>query len=149
VQGARVDHPDGLYDPLRYLRWLRAGTAAALPRGSLYLVVEKILAGYEHLSEDWPIQGTNGYEFCNAVNGLLVEPQAEQPLTRTYTRFTAETVDFGELLYLCNKLIMRVALTSELNVLASRMAESDPATRDFSLNRLREALVKIVACFPV
>jgi (1->4)-alpha-D-glucan 1-alpha-D-glucosylmutase len=47
---------------------------------------------------------------------------------------------------------MRVSLASELNVLAwelNRISESDRRTRDFTLNKLREAIGEVVACFPV
>jgi (1->4)-alpha-D-glucan 1-alpha-D-glucosylmutase len=47
---------------------------------------------------------------------------------------------------------MRNLLSSELQVLAtelSRIAETDPHTRDFTLDALHDALTEIVACFPV
>ncbi|HUK16961.1 MAG TPA: alpha-amylase family glycosyl hydrolase, partial [Bryobacteraceae bacterium] len=63
VTGLRVDHIDGLWDPLCFLRRLRS--KAADP--DLYLVVEKILGRDEELPRDWPVQGTTGYEFLNTV----------------------------------------------------------------------------------
>ncbi len=45
IDGLRVDHPDGLRDPLEYLERLRA----LLPRGRIY--VEKILDTEERLPE--------------------------------------------------------------------------------------------------
>jgi (1->4)-alpha-D-glucan 1-alpha-D-glucosylmutase len=47
---------------------------------------------------------------------------------------------------------MRNLLSSELHVLASeisRIAESDPRTRDYTLDALHDALAEVVACFPV
>ena len=70
------DHIDGLLDPKGYLLRLREQA----PR-SFYLVVEKILARHEVLREDWPIEGTTGYEFPNLVLGLLVDPLGEEGFT--------------------------------------------------------------------
>ncbi len=39
------------------------------------IVVEKILTRDEPIPRDWPIDGTVGYEFLNALNGLFVDPE--------------------------------------------------------------------------
>ncbi|MDP9406248.1 MAG: alpha-amylase family glycosyl hydrolase, partial [Actinomycetota bacterium] len=67
VDGLRVDHPDGLADPGRYLRRL------AQRSGGVWTVVEKITHPGE-LLPDWDTAGTTGYEFCNDVLGLCVDP---------------------------------------------------------------------------
>ena len=64
--GLRVDHVDGLYDPLGYLARLR-GEA-----GNLYLTVEKILGVDEELPADWPVEGTTGYDYLNVLNGIFL-----------------------------------------------------------------------------
>ncbi|HZC02184.1 MAG TPA: malto-oligosyltrehalose synthase, partial [Gammaproteobacteria bacterium] len=160
LDGLRIDHPDGIYDPVRYFKWIQgyfsseAGTADE-PQGSgppLYIVVEKILASYERLPADWPVQGTTGYDFANLVNGLFVDTAARDKLDHIYTAFIGEQTDFDELLYRCKKHIVKVVLASELNVLAnqlSRLAQADWRTRDFTLHSLRSALAETVACFPV
>ncbi len=71
IHGWRIDHPDGLYDPRGYLEWLRA-RLGEIGRPELYIVVEKILAAHEHLPRGWPVQGTTGYDFAGAVNGVFV-----------------------------------------------------------------------------
>jgi (1->4)-alpha-D-glucan 1-alpha-D-glucosylmutase len=164
VQGLRVDHPDGLYDPRQYfarLQGMVSGPGAREPPGArrttgrepvLYVVAEKILAAYEHLPETWPVHGTTGYEFSNLVGGLLVDPRGGKALERTYQWFVGERIDPDELVYACKKLIMRVSLASELNVLAShlsRIAAADRYTCDYTLSSLRDALAEVVACFPV
>ena len=83
LDGLRIDHIDGLLDPKRYFDDLRA----ASPR-PFYLVVEKILAAHEQLREDWPIEGTTGYDFTNLVLGALIDPAAEASFTDIYRRFT-------------------------------------------------------------
>jgi (1->4)-alpha-D-glucan 1-alpha-D-glucosylmutase len=164
VNGLRIDHPDGLFDPGDYLRRLQARIAEVLgiPIGRIsrdvdasrpiYLTLEKILAGYEYLPEDWPIHGTTGYEFGNLVNGLFVYGPAEKVIERTYSRFIGREVDFPALVIECRKLIIRTALASELNVLANMLdsiSEADRRTRDYTTIALRDAIAEVVACFPV
>ena len=158
VDGLRIDHPDGLFDPAQYFTDLQtqlaardSGTEAAqAPR--LYMVVEKILAAYERLPQDWPVHGTTGYEFARLVSGLFVCPENEHKLDRIYQRFIGRPMEFEATLYECKKLIARSLLSSELTVLANQLdaiAQSSRSTRDFTLNGLREALTETVACFPV
>lgn len=155
VEGLRIDHPDGLYDPAEYYQRLTRSLqpiSAADTVLPIYLVVEKILAPFEHLPKEWPVHGTTGYDFTNLVNKLFVESSAEKHLLRTYRRFTSITEDFETILYHSKKRIMRLSLASELNVLANRLdrlSELNWQTRDFTLNNLREALSEVAACFPV
>jgi (1->4)-alpha-D-glucan 1-alpha-D-glucosylmutase len=157
VTGLRIDHPDGLHDPVAYYRRLQEqiappGSAGDGGREPLYVVVEKILAAHEHLPESWPVHGTTGYEFANLVSGLGVDSTSERELDRLFSRFVGRRIDFDELLYERKKLIMRVSLSGELHVLANqldRVSEGDWHTRDFTLTALRDALVEVVASFPV
>ncbi len=150
LDGLRLDHPDGLYDPEAYFCKLieqcsRVGRAP-------YLVVEKILAVHEDLRNSWPVHGTTGYEFTNLLNGLFVATNNAKQMERLYKRFVGAQVNFDDLLYQSKKLIMKTALSGELNVLAnllSKIAEADRHTCDYTLNGLRSALAEIVAYFPV
>lgn len=69
IDGLRIDHPDGMRDPARYFARLQERA------GGRWMVVEKITAPAEPL-RDWPVAGTTGYEFCNQVLGLFVDPEA-------------------------------------------------------------------------
>ena len=69
LDGLRVDHPDGLRDPLEYCQRL----ARSAPRA--WIVAEKILMVDEPLPESWPIAGTTGYDFLNAVLHLFIDPR--------------------------------------------------------------------------
>jgi (1->4)-alpha-D-glucan 1-alpha-D-glucosylmutase len=89
VQGLRIDHPDGLADPRRYL-------ARLCERGVEHVWVEKILEPGEHL-RDWPTEGTTGYEFANDVTALFVDPRGERPLTQLYEELTGERREFSEI----------------------------------------------------
>jgi (1->4)-alpha-D-glucan 1-alpha-D-glucosylmutase len=147
LDGLRIDHIDGLLDPKGYCTRLRA--KAARP---FYLVVEKILARHEHLREDWPIEGTTGYEFANLVGGLFVDPAGEAAFSRFYREFTGQRRAFEDIVRECKILIMDTEMASELNVLArdaGRIARSNRRTSDFTDNILHVALREIVARFPV
>ncbi|HLL55800.1 MAG TPA: malto-oligosyltrehalose synthase [Myxococcaceae bacterium] len=121
-------------------------------RKALYVVVEKIQGGRERIPEAWAVHGTVGYRFANAVTGLLVNRDAERLLTEGYHRFIGHRHDFHALLYEKKKLILKVSMSSELNVLArelNRISELSRRTRDFTLNSLRRALTEFIALFPV
>ena len=162
IDGLRIDHPDGLYDPPEYFRRLQERIATA--RGErleekaegrewpLYTVIEKIAAAYERVPESWAVHGTTGYRFMSVVNGVFIDGAAKAKLDRVYRAFTRETSSFEEIAYRSKHIIMRTALASELTVLANRLAHlarRDRRTRDFTLNTLRRALAEVIACFPV
>jgi len=147
LQGLRIDHIDGLLDPKSYLKTLRAAAG-----DSFYLVVEKILAHHESLRDDWPVDGTTGYEFLNLVLGLLIDPAGEPALTSQYADFTGARRPFAEIVRQCKLRVMRNEMSSELNVLAreaARVAYERPETADFTWNVLRRAIRELIACFPV
>jgi (1->4)-alpha-D-glucan 1-alpha-D-glucosylmutase len=88
VDGLRIDHPDGLADPARYLERLRHG-------GAHHVWVEKILDPGEEL-RDWPVEGTVGYEFACDVTALFVDPAGGAPLTAMWTDLSGDARPFGE-----------------------------------------------------
>jgi len=146
IQGLRIDHIDGLFDPGAYCDALQARFD-----GRLFVLVEKILARYETLP-DWPIAGSTGYDFVNQVLELFVDGSGERPMTRLYRRLTGRDENFDEVLYACKKRIMQVNLASEMNVLARRfhrLSMSEWRTRDFTLNGMLAALEEVIAAFPV
>jgi (1->4)-alpha-D-glucan 1-alpha-D-glucosylmutase len=162
VDGLRIDHPDGLYDPPRYYQRLNQQIieikgelnkiSNEISKPGYYMVIEKILANYEHLPESWSICGTTGYEFAHINNGFFVHSPSQKEFEQIYARFIRHQWNFDELLYKCKKVIIQVQLSSELTVLANMLdniAQGDRHTRDFTLNGLREALTEVVACFPV
>ena len=156
IDGLRIDHPDGLYNPQQYFERLQCSGDSSAGEGCsasrYYIVAEKILTSDEKLAADWPIHGTTGYNFSNLVNRLFVDPTAERKMDQIYRLFIGEHTDFKELVYQCKKLVMDRSLNSELNVMAnhlSRIALADRHTCDFTLKSLRDALSEIVACFPV
>ncbi len=155
IDGFRVDHVDGLYDPGDYLvrlqtraRELRPDAYAA---GRPYVIVEKIL-GLDETLPDWPVEGTTGYDFLVRLNGLFVETRHERAINEVYERFTRLRVPYREIVYRGKQLMLRVSMASELNVLAYRLdrfSERNRHYRDFTLNSLNQAMREIIACFPV
>jgi (1->4)-alpha-D-glucan 1-alpha-D-glucosylmutase len=152
VTGLRIDHPDGLFDPHEYLQHLQREASGRAGGGPFYVLVEKILTGEEPLPEQWPVAGTVGYDFLNRVNALYVAIGNERAMTELFERYVGARTDFANLIYTKKKLILRVALASELNVLAyllNRISERNRRSRDFTLGSLTDALRETIACFPV
>jgi (1->4)-alpha-D-glucan 1-alpha-D-glucosylmutase len=118
----------------------------------LYVVIEKIIASFEHIPETWAVHGTTGYRFANLLNGVMVDTASESKLTRIYQAFTGMDAEFTEVAYRSRRLVLRDLLAGELTVLANqlhRIAVADRRTRDYTLNALRQALAEVIACFPL
>lgn len=152
IDGLRIDHIDGMFDPKAYLRRLQRRLTARRAGRHFYLVVEKILTPHERLRADWPVDGTTGYDFLNQVLGVLIDASAASAFSDCYTEFTGERRSFAEIARLCKLHIMDNEMASELNVLArdmARLARQSPRTADFTRDLLRRAIKELIACFPV
>jgi (1->4)-alpha-D-glucan 1-alpha-D-glucosylmutase len=116
------------------------------------VVAEKILAPGESLPPDWAVDGTTGYDFLNAVNGLFVDGEGRDAFDRVYRSFTGTTAEYGQLVSSAKKMTMLVSMASEINALAhqlDRIAERNRRCRDFTLNGLTFALREVIACLRV
>ena len=158
VGGLRIDHPDGLYDPARYFDAVQARYRDEAKRHgreaeAIYLVIEKIAAPHERVPRAWPVHGTTGYRFASVVNGLFVDAKAKARLDRIWRAFAGDDAEaFEQSAYAGRRAIMEGPLASELRMTtlrALRLARADRRTRDFTFNALREAIMEIVARFPV
>ena len=146
LDGVRVDHPDGLRDPQQYFERLRKRAPEA------WIVGEKILEPGEFLRESWPIQGTSGYDFMNICNRFLVHGEGLTELTKIYSDFTGEPVDFAEVAHEKKKTVQQEALGSDINRLASlfvEICESNRDRRDHTRAEIRRALREVSSSFPV
>ena len=154
VTGLRIDHIDGLRDPVGYLQRLQervAGVSEGRPPG-FYVVVEKVLAPNEMLPSEWPVHGTTGYDFLNAVNKLFVDPRGAREIERIYTRFVGDDVPYEDVLYDKKKLVIATVLGVEMRALArqlSILAEQDRYARDVPRADLSQALIELTACLAV
>jgi (1->4)-alpha-D-glucan 1-alpha-D-glucosylmutase len=141
IDGLRVDHPDGLREPLEYFKRLRA----LLPKGRIY--VEKILENDERLKDDWPIDGSVGYEFLAKVNRLWMDDQRTDVLTATYSDFTGHSVNFAALVREKKRAIVESTFSADherLTEAALKIARADWQTRDLSPRQVREALARLI-----
>jgi len=168
IEGLRIDHPDGLFDPAKYFEDLQQETTKilGLPEpinpieenifdaefAPFYIVIEKILAPFEHLSANWKVHGTVGYDYLNAVLRLMIDAENKDQFEAIYESFIGEKIDLDTLKLTCKELILNSVLASELNVLAhklGRLAESSWYHRDFSLGSIRGGLEEVIKYFPV
>jgi (1->4)-alpha-D-glucan 1-alpha-D-glucosylmutase len=146
ADGLRIDHPDGLRRPTRYLRRLREAAPQA------WIVVEKILEGDETLPSEWPVEGTTGYEFLNDVTALLVDPDGEAPLTRLWDEVSESTETWETVAETSKRDVLRDVLGADLNRLANlfaRVVEGRRRYRDFTRTELSEALAETLVAFEV
>src|ERR1700678_650213 len=146
IDGVRVDHPDGLRDPLEYLKRLREKAPDA------YIVGEKILEPGEFLREGWPIQGTTGYDFLNVAAGVLVAPEGMAELTSVYGDFTDEITDFHSIAHEKKISVTQEGLGSDVNRLTSlfvEICEANRDRRDYTRAEVRRAIREVAACFGI
>ena len=146
VTGLRIDHIDGLYDPSEYLRRLRE----RLP--DCYIVVEKILEQPESLSPEWPVAGTTGYDFVNAISGVTVDSAGLEQLTAAYRQLIGSQADFADVAYIQRKRVIEQLFFGEAHSLSlhlNLLAESDRYAKDASPQELHAALMEVTACLPV
>ena len=123
-----------------------------LLRIPLFVVGEKILIRGERMPEDWPIFGTTGYGFLNAVNSLFIDMENAKVFDTIYSRFIRSKVNYQDLIYEKKKLIMEASMSGELNSLGhylNRISEKNRHTRDFTLRSLTIAIIETIACFPI
>jgi (1->4)-alpha-D-glucan 1-alpha-D-glucosylmutase len=156
VTGFRVDHIDGLRDPLGYLERLKnkalGKDSHAGDCSGLYVIVEKILGSGEELPGDWDTCGTTGYDFLGHLNCLFVDPEGLRQLDEIYRKFTGLEQDFSHVRYLRKKQVMEELFAGEVRALGfhlGRLASLDRYARDLPFAELQQALVEVTAWFPV
>jgi (1->4)-alpha-D-glucan 1-alpha-D-glucosylmutase len=152
--GLRIDHIDGLRDPLAYLNKLQERLAVneTDPASSSYVLVEKILAPHENLPEDWPVSGTTGYDYLNRASGIFVNPEGARQIEDIYASFIGRRQDFSDVLYQKKKLVMKTLLGVEMRTLGRHLAElaaQDRYARELERSFLIDALIEVTACLRV
>ena len=154
LQGLRLDHIDGLLDPMQYtrrlqqfIRRIRGGA-----RKPFYVVVEKILADGETMPAFPGVAGTTGYEWLNTISRLLVDPAGRDRLDALWRETAPAQADFAAVLQSAKLRVLDTIMASEFSVLVqllTRIAAGHFSTRDYSADRLREALRLYVLEFPL
>jgi (1->4)-alpha-D-glucan 1-alpha-D-glucosylmutase len=152
IRGLRIDHIDGLRDPLGYLNRLQERLVASPEPGRPYVLVEKILSRNESLPDDWPVSGTTGYEYLNAANSLFVDQSGATKLEKIYFDFIGKEMNFSDVMYEKKKLVMNTLLRVEMRSLGRQLAAlaaHDRYARNMVRSELMDALIEVTACFPV
>ena len=156
IAGLRVDHIDGLRDPLEYLERLQAARKLTEPEDSdrlnVYTIVEKITSGSETVPNEWATAGTTGYDFLNAVNTLFIDSTGSRELERLYREFTGIRTSFSDTWYVRKKQVMEELFASDIRVLSyylGRLATLDRLGRDIPMRELIRGLKEITACLPI
>jgi (1->4)-alpha-D-glucan 1-alpha-D-glucosylmutase len=144
VDGLRVDHPDGLRDPKRYLDDLAALT------GGAYVLVEKILEPGEHLPADWATAGTTGYDALALIDRVLTDPAGEAPLTALEDRLRGTTVDWEQMVHDNKRAVADGILHAEVRRITREVERvlhgKDEETDE---DEVADAIGELLACFPV
>ncbi|MBH8563151.1 malto-oligosyltrehalose synthase [Nostoc sp. CENA67] len=144
--GLRIDHIDGLYNPVQYLERLRE------KMGDVYITVEKILELTEDLPENWDIQGTSGYDFLNYVNGVFCQKETKFWFDNIYHSFINTRVDYASLVKEKKHLILEKNLAGDIDnlaILLKNISNKYRYANDFTLNGLKRAIAEVLTVFPV
>ena len=145
IQGLRIDHIDGLHDPVGYLQRLRKLIRDAQGRSPrpFILLIEKILAEHEALDNFEACDGTTGYEWMNLFSRVLLAPEGYEALKDTWRQATNLSPSFEPILLEAKRRVLETLLVSEFTVLTrllARIAAGHYSTRDYSEDSLRQAL---------
>jgi len=148
IQGLRVDHIDGLYDPQQYLRRLRK-----LAGGDTFIVVEKILESGEQFPADWPVQGNTGYDFLATVNNLFTSSASKNQFTAFYRSLVENNTSLPRAIYEKKAAILYQQMNGELENLYRLLPDLQLTTlnqlRRIGRENLREAIAELLIRCPV
>ena len=154
ISGVRIDHIDGLYEPVNYLAKLqvRLGDPATEEKEQFYVVVEKILEHGEELPPSFRCAGTTGYDFLDTANAVFVDPAGLGALTGFYHQYTGLAAPYEDVVYERKKQAIEQLFSGEMRALGSHLAAlavADRNARDFAPSELAAALLEVTACMPV
>ncbi|MGK7397480.1 MAG: malto-oligosyltrehalose synthase [Candidatus Cyclobacteriaceae bacterium M3_2C_046] len=146
IQGIRLDHIDGLFNPGQYLRTLREQFG-----DDLYLTVEKILEWEEHLPAFWPIQGTTGYGFLATLSHFFTDWRNQDNFDQIYHQWIGDEPDYHQLVMDKKHFMLTQRMGGELNNLMMLMEWLNlwPAEESFNQKRVKEALAVFLVAHPV
>ena len=135
IDGFRIDHPDGLADPVDYLERLTRACRNGTP-----IWVEKILEGDERLPRNWQCAGTTGYDGLRVLQAALTDPVAAPVIAQEWAA-TGGDADFEEEVLAAKRQVVAQSLAPEVERLIRRAREALP---DLDTEQLREAIVELL-----
>ncbi|MGB7784514.1 MAG: malto-oligosyltrehalose synthase [Salinimicrobium sp.] len=144
INGLRIDHIDGLFDPLTYVKNLRETLGP-----DFYIIIEKILEWDEKLPNHWPVEGTSGYGFLAEVNQVLTEEKNEQLFTEKYQEINPQNSAYAELVYKQKLFILQERMGGEYANLWELSTELDLLADQQKNEKYKQALGALLAGFPV
>ena len=130
VTGLRIDHPDGLREPLGYLHQLRSFASQQ------WITVEKILEAGEELPRTWPVAGTTGYDAMREVNGVFIDHDHEADSTALYQRLTGDRRTIADHIEAGKRLAVQTLLPAEVRrmaALAPEIPDAGPALAEVAI----------------
>lgn len=142
IDGVRVDHVDGLTDPLGYCRRLRERLG-----DDAWIVIEKILGPDEPLSEEWAVDGTSGYDFMEEVAALLHDPAGAEPLGDLWQEISGRPADLAPEELLARQQLLAWQFTGQLEGCVDAFAAIAPD--GITRAMLRRAVERLLWVFPV
>lgn len=143
LQGLRIDHIDGLYDPLTYIQRLRNTFGK-----NCYIIAEKILEAREDMPAYWPLEGSSGYEFLSYVSRLFTDSQGVPRLTSIYRSLVPGVRPYAELVADNKKLILEEHMGGEWDNLVNYFFTLGLGDR-FSRAAIKQALAAVMQALPV
>jgi len=150
LDGLRIDHIDGLRDPLAYLRRLRRAIAMTRGPGEFPIYVEKILSADEELPGAWPVRGTTGYEFIAQAEPAFRDPSGVRALETWYRGTVVGRTFRGEFPGVVAAAKARM-LRTELAADVERLCRLVPPIqkRGLSPAALRRCLIALITRLPI
>lgn len=156
ITGLRIDHIDGLKNPLGYLsrlhQYISSGYNGNIQKTDFYIIVEKILTGSEELHPEWPVSGTTGYEYINKMDGLFIDKEGIKELEKTYRCFTGLKTSFADISYLKKKRVMGLSFQAQVSALGryiSRLSTSASIANGFSPELMSDVIIEFTACMSI
>ncbi len=147
IQGVRVDHVDGLTDPIGYCRTLRERLGP-----DAWIVIEKILGAGEPQPIGWGVDGTSGYDFMELVGTLIHDPAGALALAEQWDAISRRGEFFEVEEYEARQELLSWQFAGQLDgcvaafaALAASMPDGDGITAAM----LRRAIERLLWRFPV
>ena len=159
IDGLRIDHVDGLAQPLAYCRRLQEALSARLPlrlnarlNDHPWVVVEKILAHDETLDERWDVSGTTGYDFMDQIGTVMHSMAGKTALSRHWNSLSSDATSLSTKLEDIRYELLTRQFASERRSLQDKLrclCKADPEAKSWSDASVQYVLDLILRLFPV
>ncbi len=143
IQGVRVDHVDGLTDPIGYCRRLRERLGP-----EAWIVIEKILGAGEGQPVGWGVDGTSGYDFMEQAALLIHEPLGALPLEELWQDVSGRYQGFEAEEFEARQDLLAWQFSGQLDACVAAFAALN-ADEAVTTAMLRRAIERLLWVFPV